>query len=316
MQRSNKAKNKVVNKWLITGGRGFIGTNLRIALKEKYPEDEIVIVDNLLYDTGYKEGKLYEIDVRNWAMVADVFNTERPDYVIHLAGNTEVRESVKNPVNCFEENILGTLNCFELSKDYKVKKVIFASSCGVFGDQGKVVNENMDFMPQSPYATSKACCEMIAENYLKLKTKLVVLRFSNVYGPWSIHKNSLIAKFIKHHLDGKAFTIFGDGDQTRNFIYAKDAVRAIIRATKSRNKGAFCIASPRSYSINDFVEIFNSKYKRGIKCRKGKVRNEEIRKIDVNTKKARMELRFHCDYSFLDGIDETFQWYKENYNAD
>jgi len=310
----------MVKRWLITGGRGFIGTNLRIALRKKFVKDKVATVDNLTHDTGYDEGikrfKSYEIDVANWVAMSDIFHIVKPHYLVHLAGSTEVRKSAGSPMECFETNFLGTLTCLELCKDFGIEKVIVASSCGVVGDQFMTVDENMSFYPQSPYSASKACAEIVSDSYLKMGVNVAILRFTNVYGPWSLHKNSIIAKFIKCHLDGKAFTIYGDGNQTRNFIYVMDAVKAIIAAAKSNQRGVFCIGGSKSYSINDFIEMFNRKYKKGIKCRYSKADENEVKNIEVNTKKARLELRFQPDYSFLDGIDKTYQWYRENYNAD
>jgi nucleoside-diphosphate-sugar epimerase len=315
MQRSNKAKNSLGKTWLITGGTGFVGTNLRVNLNHKGVRD-VVIVDNGLYNTGYKDdmksSKHYKIDILNYEALHDVFGAVKPDYVIHLAGNTEVRKSTRRPMLCFDTNVTGTLNCLNLCRDFGVEKFIVASSCGVVGDSWAAVNESSDLNPISPYAASKACVELVSKSYEKLGVSVIILRFGNIYGPWSAHKSSVIPKFVRNHIEGVPFDVYGNGWQKRNFIYVEDAVKGIFAAIDKNHTGLFCIGGLKSYSVNDVIDVFeenfNSKIKRNIK-RKGK---EEVGDIEIDTSKARRLLSFYCQYSLLDGINKTYDWYKEN----
>jgi UDP-glucose 4-epimerase len=316
MQRSYQAKNPLAKTWLITGGRGFIGTNLRIALDEKYPGSRTAVVDNLTYNTGYERDKVkeenYYIDVTNYEELYDVFEAVTPDYVVHLAASTEVRKSTDRPMLCFDTNVAGTLNCLNLCRAFKVKKVVLASSCGVAGDQFIPVDEGCSLDPRSPYASSKVCGEFMADSYIRLGVPVVVLRFSNVYGPWSKHKNSVIPEFMKQYLSKKPFIVYGDGLQSRNFLYAQDAANAILRAVEHKSVGTFCIASTISYRINELVEIFEDRFGYKIK-RETRPRNKgEVGEIKISTVKARSVLHFQCEYSLLDGLSETYEWYKEN----
>jgi len=320
MQRSDGSKNSLEGKWLITGGRGFIGTNLRIALDKNYPKSRVAIVDNRTNDTGYRNDNvtklLYDIDVVNYESLYDIFAETTPDYVVHLAGNTEVRKSLKRPHLCFTDNIDGTLNCLNLSREFKVKKVVIASSCGVVGDRFGSVNEEAGYNPLSPYAASKVCAEVISKSYEDLGVPVTILRFSNIFGPWSDHKSSVVGSFIKRFIDKRTIPVYGDGNQTRNFLYVKDAVEAIFRSIQSNMTGIFCVGNLKSYSVNEVIEILEGIFGYTVKQNNRKEMGGEIRSIEIDTKKARMGLHFHCGYSFLDGIKETCDWYKEIKHAD
>jgi len=315
MQRSDGSKNPLEGKWLITGGKGFIGTNLRIALNEYYPKSEVSIVDNRT-PFGSHETKSYNIDVVDYEGLYDVFEEVNPDYVIHLAGNTEVRKSSERPHFCFTDNVVGTLNCLNLSKQFKVKKVVIASSCGVVGDQFGSVDEEAGYNPLSPYAASKVCAEVIGKSYEGLGVPVTILRFSNIFGPWSAHKNSVIPAFIKKFMGKRAIIIYGNGEQTRNFLYVKDAVEAIFKSIQSNMNGIFCIGNLKSYSVNEVIRTLEQVFGYNVKQDTRKEMGGEVYNIEINTKKARMGLHFHCRYSFLDGIKETCDWYRESKYAD
>lgn len=315
MQTSNQAKNLLEKRWLITGGRGFLGTNLRVALKKDYPKSKVSVVDDFTYNTGWQddlaEVRHYGVDITNYEAMHDVFSEAKPDYLIHLAASTEVRKSVQRPMQCFDTNANGTLNCLNLARDYGIKRIVVASSCGIVGNGVLPMDESSELDPVSPYASSKACAEMMARAYMLLGVPVVILRFTNIYGPWSDHKSSVIAQFIRNHINGEPFTIYGDGSQSRNFLYVKDAVRAIFHVIRKRASGTFCIGALKSYTINDLVDIFEEKFDGKVERREKKRNKEEIDTIEVNTSKARNFLRFYCNYSLLDGIGETYNWYKE-----
>jgi len=315
MQGSNRSKNSLEKKWLITGGRGFVGTNLRIALNEQAPRSKITVVDDCTYDAGYnldyETSCYFGFDVTDYEAMYDIFTKVKPDYVIHLAANTEVRKSIDRPMACFSDNIEGTLNCLNLSNEFRVKRVIVASSCGVVGNSCIIADEGTHFDAISPYASSKICAEEISKAYMKLGLGVTVLRFSNIFGPWSHHKNSVVAKFMRAYLKKQFITIYGTGKQTRNFLYVKDAVQSILKTIECGISGVFCIASLKSYSIDELIEILDEVFGYTIKRRKAKEISGEIHEIEINTSKARSNLHFRCEYSFLDGIKETCDWYKK-----
>jgi UDP-glucose 4-epimerase len=320
MQRSDKSENSLGKKWLITGGRGFVGTNLRIALRENFSGDKVVVVDNFKFDTGwvddFKEADYHGADVVNYKAMRDIFVETEPDYVVHLAGNTEVRKSMERPMPCFSDNIDGTLNCLDLSREFKVKRVIIASSCGVVGNQFGSINEMVEYDPLSPYAASKACGEILGMSYWGFGVPVTILRFSNIFGPWSAHKSSVIPQFIKRFINKKSVIVYGDGQQTRNFLYVEDAIGAILKVVESKASGIFCIGSLKSHTVNEVIKILEQAFGHSVKRDTREEVGGEVHNIEIDTKKARLGLHFHCKYSFFDGVKKTCDWYREIKYAD
>ena len=160
------------------------------------------------------------------------------DVVIHLAANTKITKSLKKPMYDFNVNLKGTLNLLEASNLNKVKRFVFASSAAIGGEIKPPINEKIIPKPISPYGASKlggeAYCSTFFQTY-DLET--VILRFGNVYGPGSLKKTSVVAKFIRNMLANEEIFIFGDGNQTRDYIYIDDIVKAILKAASIPNVG-------------------------------------------------------------------------------
>lgn len=310
MQISDRAKNKMVKIWLITGGNGFVGVNLRDSIMKQYPEDRVIVIDiKNLNKSFIDKAKHINISVSNFRAMDKVFMKYRPDYVVHLASETKVRESMVNPKVFVEKNVLGTLNCLELARRYDCESVVFASSCGVVGEHFCQINEETHADPLSPYSASKLCSEQIGNCYMKLGVNVCNLRFSNIYGPWSDHKTNAIPSFIKAFLNKDQIKINGSGNQTRNFVYVKDAVNSILLCLKKKVVGTYCIASDRSLEINDIVSIICDVG--GDDCEVEFLNHVdgEIINMEVDNLKARRELMFQCEYSIVEGITETMKWF-------
>jgi len=222
---------------LVTGGAGFIGSHLVDRLiKENH---KVVVIDNLT--TGKKENvnsqaNFHNLDICDFDKIKPLF--ENIDFVFHLAAIPRVPISVEDPVGTSKVNILGTVNVFKAAIEAKVKRVIFASSSSVYGNQEKLpFKEDMEPNPISPYALQK----LVGEQFAKLFTKLyglpiISLRYFNIYGPrvdFDSDYSLVIGKFLKQKAEGKPLTIFGDGEQTRGFCYVDDVVEANIKAMKS-----------------------------------------------------------------------------------
>jgi UDP-glucose 4-epimerase len=300
--------------WLITGGNGFIGTNVRDILSEQYPEHKVVVVDTKNPNREFVDSsKWVNINVANWKAMCRTFDKYKPNYVLHLAAETRVRESMKTPKICIEKNVVGTLNCLELARRHECELAVLASSCGVCGEQlgFGAVDEQTSSKPISPYATSKVCTEQVGSCYEKLGLKVCNLRLANVYGPWSDHKESVVSLFVKGFLNDSVLKINGNGSQTRNFIYAKDAAMAIVKCVNKGASGTYCIASDKSMSINDLVSVICEVCQGDAKIEFGENVDGEIVDININNAKARRELMFQCEYSIVDGVAETVDWFRQ-----
>ena len=251
-------------KAVVTGGAGFIGSNLAEELA-KEQENEVVVVDNL--STGRRENLqnlknlkkclFVEGSVTDLDLVRGVF--KGCDFVFHQAAIPSVPRSVKDPLTTNNANTNGTLNVLVAARDCGVKKVVFASSSSVYGDTPELPKrEEMTPNPLSPYAVTK----LVGEYYCKVfeevyGLKTVSLRYFNVYGPrQDPHSDyaAVVPKFVKSVSENKPPVIFGDGEQTRDFTFVKDVVRANLLAAKSGATGVFNIASGRRVSINELAE--------------------------------------------------------------
>ena len=244
---------------LITGGAGFIGSHLADHFSK---ENKVFILDN------FSTGKLQNIDQdRCITIKGDIRNRELldsiiqdMDYVFHEAALISVPLSMKNPSDTININTLGTLNVLESAKNAGVKKVIIASSAAVYGNDPVLPkHEGMTPAPESPYAVTKIDCEYLARiffNYHGLST--AVLRYFNVYGPRQDPNSpyaSAIPIFIKKALLGEDIIIYGDGNQTRDFIYVSDSVHANEVMMTHGDGGVFNAASGISITINQVVKI-------------------------------------------------------------
>ena len=251
-------------KAVVTGGAGFIGSNLTEELA-KEQENEVVVVDNLT--TGRRENLqnlknlkkclFVEGSVTDLDLLRGVF--KGCDFVFHQAAIPSVPRSVKDPLATNNVNTNGTLNVLVAARDCGVKKVVFASSSSVYGDTPELPKrEEMTPNPLSPYAVTK----LVGEYYCKVfeevyGLKTVSLRYFNVYGPrQDPHSDyaAVVPKFVKSVSENKPPVIFGDGEQTRDFTFVKDVVRANLLAAKSGATGVFNIASGRRVSINELAE--------------------------------------------------------------
>lgn len=241
-------------RWLITGGLGFIGQNLIKHIHENDPNAQIRILDNCKTSCSDGKGIVAELwlwDTRDANIALKL--TEGVDVVVHLAAHTGVIPSISNPVFDCENNVMGTINYLKAAVDSGCKMFIFASSGAVLGEQDPPMKEDCVPNPISPYGASK----LAGETYCKVfdflfDINVVALRFSNVYGPESSKKNSIIPKFIKQALDGEPLKIYGDGNQTRDFIYVDDLCAAILKIAELQPKEViFQLASGKEVSVNE-----------------------------------------------------------------
>ena len=301
-------------KILVTGGAGFIGSHLTDKLIEK--DHQVVVIDNL--STGKKENlnsktDFHNLDICDFEKIKPLF--EGVDFVFHLAAIPRVPLSVKDPVTTSKVNILGTINVFKAAIDGGVRRVIFASSSSVYGNQQILpLKEDMIPNPISPYGLQKLVGEKFAKLFTKLyKISIISLRYFNVYGPrvdFSSDYSLVIGKFLKQKAEGKPLTIFGDGEQTRGFCYVDDVVKANILAMESEKlKGGEVInvGSEVSHSINYLAKLIGGEVKY-LPPREGDVLHT---KADITL--AKELLNWQPKVSLEEGVRRTAEWFDKNY---
>jgi UDP-glucose 4-epimerase len=300
-----------MTSYLVTGGCGFIGVNVVSRLASQ----RVRVLDDL--SLGRREDiEHLGVDLQ----VGDIRDAETVrracqgiDVVVHLAAHTRVVESVAQPRLNFEVNALGTLNVLEACREAGVKKVIMASTGGaILGEQTPPVHEGMVARPVSAYGASKLAGEGYASAYWgSYGLNTVALRFSNVYGPYSYHKGSVVAQFFKNLIDGQPLVVYGDGQQTRDFLYVDDLVDAIVLADKADTPGeVFQIASGRETSLRTLLETM----KRVLPDQNFDIRHEPARAGEIlrnyaSIEKARRLLGYNPQTRLEDGLRTTWQWF-------
>ncbi|ALC84564.1 hypothetical protein AM499_01045 [Bacillus sp. FJAT-22090] len=295
-------------KVLVTGAAGFIGSYVvRALVKENY---SVIALDNL--STG-NEGNLvadvpfYKMDITNSELEA-VFRIERPDYVIHLAAQSSVLNSMINPMDDCQANLVGTLNILRLCKQFEVKKCIFASTAAVYGNPSILpVTEESKLATLSFYALSKLSAEKYVQLYENLfGLKSCILRFSNVYGP--MQAGGVITSLLNRLLNGEDPVIF-DGNQTRDFIYVKDVAKACLQSLIVDKTGIFNISSSTEISIQQLYEELSRLT--GVESNPiyESIRDGEIERSVLSNEKAIASLNWSPTYSFVDGLEETITHY-------
>lgn len=301
---------------LITGGAGFIGSHIADELMEN---NNITIVDNL--STGNMKN-LKTPEHENLTFVeADIRNTDLDeltsdiDYIFHLAAMASVPLSVEKPEECNDVNVNATVRLLKSAADNDVKKVVFSSSSAVYGENRNMpLKETEPLMPTSPYAASKASCEVYLKSfYESYGLNYTALRYFNVFGPKQ-DKNSqyaaVIPNFISALLEGQQAEIYGDGEQTRDFVYVKDIVRANIAAGKSDYNGVVNIASGEKLTINRLYEIVKDTLQSDLEPKYLPERPGDIKHSLADT--SNMEkINLKIDSSdFEKQLSETVNWFK------
>jgi len=297
-------------KIAIIGGLGFIGTNLYFFLNKG---NKVSIIDNYRVKTNVKflkKAKIIKGDIKNLNFLKK--KLKNFDIIINLAAQTGILESNSNPIKSIKENIIGFSNILEASRINKIKTIINASTAGaIYGNTKKICDEKSLTNPISYYGLTKKFNEDQSLIYMNRKLKIINLRFSNVYGEFSIHKKSLIHNAIKNIIYNKNININGDGTQIRDFIYVGDLVKIIKRSFKLKS-GIYNVASGKSHSVNSFINILrNNQLEAKIIYKKKK--KGEVEEVRINNKKIIKNLKIKKKF-FLDfekGVKKTFNWYKD-----
>ena len=298
---------------LITGGAGFIGRHLADHLSARDDVAVTVIDNESLGDRRHLDldrVRFLHGDLRNRDEVREAL--EGQDAVVHLAADTRVMDSIENPAHNFENNVIGTFNLLELCRELGIGRVVAASTGGaILGDVTPPVHEEMAPRPTSPYGASK----LMLEGYLSAYSSSFgvsgcALRFSNIYGPRSFHKGSVVAHFFKRILADEPLVVYGDGSQTRDYLYAGDLVQVIGSALESDATGAYQLGSGRGTTLNELLDAMREVTGRELDVRYEDFRAGEVRDTWCQIDKARAELGFDPTTSLVDGLRETWAWFE------
>jgi len=320
-------------KVLVTGGAGFIGSNVAEYLLSR--GDDVVIVDELndYYDVRVKESNIrllqesypekgrvvfYRGDICDESLMTEIFENEQPKWVCHMAARAGVRPSIQDPFVYIHSNIKGTTQLMELSHKYGVENFVFASSSSVYGGSKSTFfseEENVD-NPVSPYAASKKACELLAYTYHHLyQLNTTGLRFFTVYGPRG-RPDMAPFKFIDWVSTGKELKQFGDGSSSRDYTYISDIVDGVVRSIDRRHKyEVFNLGKGEGTSLKQFINLVekNVGKKANIKVLPDQPGDVPYTCADVT--KAYQYLGYKSKIPFDEGIRRTTEWYKQTYGT-
>ena len=301
-------------KILVTGGAGFIGSNIVDVLIEQ--GHEVSVVDNL--STGNKQNlnpqaKFFQADITD-PEVVHVFEQSRPEIVIHHAAQIDVQTSLHNPLLDAKINIIGTINLLEQCKRFGVRKIIYASSAAVYGPPEYLgVDEIHPLQPISFYGISKHTPEHYIQVYSELcGLDYTIFRYCNVYGIRQDPKGEggVICIFLSKLLGGETPTIFGDGEQTRDFIYVKDIVAANIAALTHGSRTLFNISCDQQISVNELLQKMCIIMGKDFSPKYASVRQGDIEHSRLTNYKAIEQLKWQPKYSIEQGLKETYFYYR------
>jgi len=317
-----------MSKILVTGGLGFIGSNLITKLlKKKY---KVLNIDKVSYASNFyntkefsknKNYKFIKCNLTNLKKLSQIIKKHKPNGIFNVAAETHVDRSIDGPKNFIDSNIIGTFNLLEIIRNYKNKiKIVHISTDEVYGNvlKGRS-NENDPYKPSSPYAASKASSDHLVYSYVKtFNIPAIITNCSNNFGPKQ-HPEKLIPKLIYNILNNKNLPIYGKGKNSREWIYVEDHCDALIKVYKSGKLGAFYNIGS-SYNIDNLTVVkkllYVAKKKinfgKNVKIKFVKDRPGHDMRYAIESNKIKKELKWRPKVNFMIGLEKTFDWYKNN----
>ena len=308
-------------KVLVTGGAGFIGSHLVKALVDQ--GHSVRVLDNL--STGSLENldgvsvEFIEGDIADWDVVKTAVSG--CELVFHEAALVSVPKSIEEPTLNHASNVTGTFNVFEAARQADVKRVVYASSAAVYGDlPGLPKRETDSLQTKTPYAMAKRYSELLAMSYNEsYDLELVGLRYMNVYGPKqdpSSPYSGVLSIFCRNTLASKPITIFGDGEQTRDFVYVDDVVKANLLAATAdilhlAYPPVFNVGNGMQTSLNQIIDMLEQITDQSIDKSYGPARAGDIKHSVGDINRAKNDLNFCPETTVLDGLTATVEWFKK-----
>jgi len=304
-------------KTIVTGGAGFIASHIVDGLITV--GHEVAVIDNL--STGLKENlnpkaKFYEKDITDKKTVGEIFQTEMPEAVFHLAAQASVPHSVKEPAEDVRINVIGIINLLEAATAAKTKKFVFSSTGGaLYGDDvARPTIEEAKIAPISPYGIDKLFSETYMGYFASLSAmKMIRLRYSNVYGPRQnpLGEAGVIAIFGAKMLKNEEYLLFGTGEQTRDYVFVGDVVRANLAALEREVTGAFNVATAKETSLNEIVKNLRQITATTAPEKKMPARKEQMYSC-LSIDKATRELGWTPQMTLEEGLKQTVEYIKKH----
>lgn len=299
--------------YLITGGTGFIGHHLIDTIINDNDMDVVILSSHSqkqLSNITNPKIKIEKGNIIKFQDINDLFNKYDIEGVYHMAALSDIRYSFKFPIETHNINVNGTLNLLESMRIHDVNRIVFSSSSAVYGNTQRIpIDESEITTPISVYGFTKVACENYCKMYSELYgMKNIILRYFNVYGSGMdvFSPASVILLFLNKISKGETPTIFGDGNQTRDFVFVNDVVQANIMAMLSSRTGVYNIGSGTPTSLNQLVKIIIDITGHKLNANYVEPRLGDIYNSVANISKAKKELEFCPKYSILDGISELY----------
>jgi UDP-glucose 4-epimerase len=301
-------------KILVTGGAGFIGSNLVPHLAGA--GHDVVVLDNL--SVGREAPffpsavKFRHGDFLHGPTLAECL--AGVDVVVHLAAMSGVMDSIADPARCFADNAEGTFRLLEAARRAEIKHFVNASTGGaILGEVVPPISEAMAPAPLSPYGASKLATEGFCSAYsASYGLPCVSLRFSNIYGPNSAHKKSVVAAYIKRVLDDQPLVIYGDGTQRRDYLFVGDLVRGIAAAIGRRVNGTFQLGSGRPASLLELIQALGAVAGRKLAIEREAARKGEVHSTWCDITKAREAFAYSAPTALAGGLRATWDWFAQH----
>jgi UDP-glucose 4-epimerase len=304
-----------IGRIAVTGGLGFIGTNLVPKLQDRF-QAEVRILDNMSNPSGEFETadgiEVIEGDVRDASAVHRL--VEGADAVIHLAAHTRVIDSIEDPALNFAINVAGTFNVLEAMRASGVRRFVNASTGGaIVGEVPPPINEEIAAKPASPYGASKLAAEGYCWAYAQsYDFKAASLRFANIYGPNSRRKGSVVAAFIKNIRQSGAVTVYGDGSQTRDYLFVDDLTDGIISAMGAGAMGVYQLGFGMPVSVNELIDVIRHVTGCDFGVTYEPARAGEILHTHCDIAKARGAFGYVPKVTLAEGVERTWAWFEKS----